>query len=345
MENHGICLAERLLDGTGISLLDAARLIKNAIDFNSTSRENLKYCRDVIECGRSHLGAVEKYVTLFDAFWRYAEAKKHLRKDSFRDIKYLGKRILKKALCKKFVCEFTPGQCFKILNDAFQTPSQFNKGRRMLHGLFSYAVKMKWCAKNPVSEIAPKKILEREIAPLPLFEIQKLLKAALSPAHLDCAPALGIMLWAGVRPRETTRLAWGDVDLEEGTITVKARNSKTGGICHIDICPALKSWLKSLRKNPESSICPKNWGKKWKALRRDANLESPWVQDVLRHTFASYYMKRYKNLPRLQSQMGHADLSLLRTRYVNMYGIKKGEAKIFFDSPDLLRGNAKGAGV
>lgn len=114
MENHGICLVERLLDGTGISLLDAARLIKNAIDFNSTSRENLKYCRDVIECGRSHLGAVEKYVTLFDAFWRYAEAKKHLRKDSFRDIKYLGKRILKKALCKKFVCEFTRGNVSKF---------------------------------------------------------------------------------------------------------------------------------------------------------------------------------------------------------------------------------------
>ena len=119
------------------------------------------------------------------------------------------------------------------------------------------------------------------------------------------------------------------MDLEEGTITVKARNSKTGGIRHIDICPALKSWLKGLRKNPESSICPKNWGKKWKALRRDANLESPWVQDVLRHTFASYYMKRYKNLPRLQSQMGHADLSLLRTRYVNMYGIKKARRKYF----------------
>ncbi len=56
-------------------------------------------------------------------------------------------------------------------------------------------------------------------------------------------------------------------------------------------------------------------------------------------------MKRYKNLPRLQSQMGHAYLSLLRTRYVNMYGIKKGEAKIFFVPPDLLHGNAKGAGV
>lgn len=80
-------------------------------------------------------------------------------------------------------------------------------------------------------------------------------------------------------------------------------------------------------------------------MRRDANLERPWVQDVLRHTFASYHMKRYKNLPRLQSQMGHAYLSLLRTRYVNMYGIKKGEAKIFFVPPDLLHGNAKGAGV
>lgn len=344
MENNGIFLAERLLDGTGVSLLDAARLIKNALDFNVASRENLKYCRDVIECGRSHLGAVEKCVTLIDAFGHYVEAKKHLRKDSLRDIKYLGKRILKKAPYEKFVCEFTAGQCLKILSNAFHTPSQFNKGRCMLHGLFSYAIKMKWCAKNPVSEIAPKKILEREIEPLALSEIQKLLETALLPAHVDCAPALGIMLWAGVRPKEATRLTWADVDLEEGTITVKARNSKTGGIRHIDICPALKYWLKGLRKKPESSICPKNWVKKWKALRSAANLERPWVQDVLRHTFASYYMKRYKNLPRLQSQMGHADLTLLRTRYVNMNGIKKCGAKIFFAPPDILHCKVKDAG-
>ena len=110
------------------------------------------------------------------------------------------------------------------------------------------------------------------------------------------------------------------------------------------LCPALKYWLKGLRKKPESSICPKNWVKKWKALRSDANLGRPWVQDVLRHTFASYYMKRYKNLPRLQSQMGHADLTLLRTRYVNMNGIKKCGAKIFFAPPDILHCKVKDAG-
>lgn len=113
MENHGICLAERLLDGTGISLLDAARLIKNAIDFNSTSRENLKYCRDVIECGRSHLGAVEKYVTLFDAFWRYAEAKKTPAEGFFPRYKISRETHPQKGSVQKVCLRIYPGAMFQ----------------------------------------------------------------------------------------------------------------------------------------------------------------------------------------------------------------------------------------
>ena len=54
-------------------------------------------------------------------------------------------------------------------------------------------------------------------------------------------------------------------------------------------------------------------------------------QDVLRHTYASYFAKRFKDLPRLQLNMGHHDLSLLRSRYINMRGISNLEATSFFN--------------
>ena len=56
-----------------------------------------------------------------------------------------------------------------------------------------------------------------------------------------------------------------------------------------------------------------------------------WVQDVLRHTYASFHAKNYADLPRLQLNMGHRDQSLLRSRYINMHGISRAEAKSFFN--------------
>ncbi len=56
-----------------------------------------------------------------------------------------------------------------------------------------------------------------------------------------------------------------------------------------------------------------------------------WVQDVLRHTYASYFAKRYSDFPRLQLNMGHRDISLLRSRYVNMQNISKSDAADFFN--------------
>lgn len=56
-----------------------------------------------------------------------------------------------------------------------------------------------------------------------------------------------------------------------------------------------------------------------------------WVQDVLRHTYASYHAKRYGNLARLQLCMGHGSLLLLRSRYVNMRGISLASAAGFFN--------------
>lgn len=104
---------------------------------------------------------------------------------------------------------------------------------------------------------------------------------------------------------------------------------KTVGVRQVEICPALKKILLQNKTKTEDSICPPNWDKSWRTIRDESGFKGVWVQDVLRHTYASLYTKRFSDLPKLQLNVGHRDLSLLRSRYVNMYGISKRDAKTF----------------
>ena len=204
--------------------------------------------------------------------------------------------------------------------------SQFNKGRSFLHAIFEFAIRREWVDKNPIKLIERKKIVEKEIKPLSLEETKILLKNA---KKKNCTEVVGLMMLAGIRPKEAKRLEWRDIDLDDNSIKIRSICSKTGGIRHVEICPKLKNILLD-REMRFGCLSPRNWTKKWKQIRDNSGFKGHWVQDVLRHTYASYFTKRYSDLPRLQLNMGHRDLSLLRSRYVNMQNITKADAKEFF---------------
>ncbi len=75
---------------------------------------------------------------------------------------------------------------------------------------------------------------------------------------------------------------------------------------------------------------PPELAARWKLIRDASGFRGVWVQDVLRHTYASYHAKLFRDLPRLQVNMGHRDISLLSSRYVNMSEIAKADAEKFF---------------
>jgi integrase len=200
----------------------------------------------------------------------------------------------------------------------------------MLHGVFNFAIRKEFCDKNQISQIPKKRIVEKEIVPLSLPKIRKLYKSAESNFSGECVVPFALMLWAGIRPKEVRRLRWKDIDLTENIITITSQNSKTGGTRHITILPVLKKILLQHQKANETPITPPNWDNKWRYVRKHADLQAKWQQDVLRHTFASYHAKHFKNLSQLQLEMGHHNLSLLRSRYINMQGISKKSAKEFF---------------
>lgn len=321
-----------LLAGKGVSILDAARIICNILDARprGAAITPLQFCAKVVESGKRKV--VQSEMRLDEAFKVYLETKRHLRKDSFRDIRYLGSRLINSnsELAGRNVSELSALDCETWLSETFRSASQFNKARVMLHGLFEFALKRQWCERNVIKLIERKKVAEREIAPLKLLETKRIISSAKNSRKRGCLAACALLVYAGIRPSEVRRLRWRDIDLSECAISVRSQCSKTGGVRQVEICPALKKILEKLALDGDSPVCPPDWERRWRKIRKDAGFEGHWVQDVLRHTYASFFAKYYADLQRLQLNMGHRDSSLLRSRYVNMRGLNKADAKAFF---------------
>ena len=322
-----------VLGGANVSVLDCARFIRNILDAKPTESNftDAQFVLKVIDAGLRNIRLKEMSVS--EGFAIYLESKQHLRPDSIRDIRCIGNRLLRTnpELGKRNFSELSVAECEEWINSAFSTPSQHNKARAMFHGLFEFAIRREWCDRNPIKRIERKKVIEKEIQPLKLHEVKRLIKTAQKESP-SCGVAAALLVYAGIRPREVVRLTWRDIDTEEQTITVRSLCSKTGGVRQVEISPALNRILSPNRVEPiERKVCPPNWRRRWRRIRDTSGFRGRWIQDILRHTYASFHAKRFSDLPRLQVNMGHRDQSLLRSRYVNMRGVSRPEARGFFN--------------
>ena len=326
-------LIKEVLNGANISALDTARFVRNILDAKpkNCNLTDAQFVLKVIEVGLRNIRTKE--MSFADGFAMYLKSKQHLRPDSIRDIRCIGNSLLRTnpELAKGNFSELSVSECEEWLSCAFSTPSQYNKGRAMLHGLFEFALRREWCDKNPIKRILRKKVIEKEILPLKLCEIKKIIANAKKENNGIYLPAVALLVFAGIRPREVRRLTWQDIDLQENTITVRSLCSKTGGVRQVEIMPQLKRILLSYNPQPQQKICPVNWERRWQKIRNNSGFGGCWVQDVLRHTYASFFAKRFKDLPRLQLNMGHSNQMLLCHRYINMRNISRLEAEQFFN--------------
>ena len=231
------------------------------------------------------------------------------------------------------VCSLRADRCRAIIEQAFATPAMRLKARRILHNFFENARFNNWCDSNPVAGLQFSTAAERPIAALTIAQVERLLRTLHRPEHAACTAAVALMLWAGVRPYEVARLHWADVDLTERVLYINPAHSKTGGARQVPLRAPLPLILRAAGKGQpqECGVVPRNWTRRWKALRRAAGFER-WVPDTLRHTFASYHFKRFGNSSQLQWEMGHTGQELLRTRYLNMRGITAGRTRRFWST-------------
>ncbi len=326
-----------LMKDSPISSIQAIRIVLEGMEGLGEQlrpKEALTTLRRCMQLGVQALASEQASLDFGEAVARCLEARRDRSPRTIQDFRQCMNALMRvePALATTAMGSLTPERCSQLLNGAFSTAPRRRKAHACLSSLFYHGMRMGWCHGNPMKQLELPRVREKPIAPLLMEEVERLLATALMPRHACCAPALGLMLYAGVRPHEVARLAWDDVDLDEGEISVPARHAKTGGGRHIPICPALLSLLRRAPRPGQAAICPPNWQNRWKALRREAGF-SHWQPDVLRHTFASYFAKAYHDLPTLQLYMGHRDVKLLLTRYVNLKGLRHHDALRFWGSP------------
>ncbi len=338
--------SKHLLEGLPLGGSDAARLVLETVEempelhlsAAQGKAELMQALRRVLREGIAAVRAQEKTVSFAQAAEESLARREAAgrRATTLRDLRHFIRRLLRvPGLAERPLRTLSVNECRRALESAFAgSAHSFRKGRAILHSIFAYGMRQGWCAANPVSAVELPPIEEKEIVPLTVAECSRLVEVAKTPRFRDCLPALGLMLFAGVRPGEVARLRWADVHSKEGVLTISARHSKTGGARRVELCPALKRLLRTLRPGKSGLLCPPCWGKRWQRLRQLAGLatqQRPWVPDVLRHTFASYHALTHRNLPALQLQLGHRDARLLLTRYLNLSMLQHADSRHFWN--------------
>lgn len=333
-----------ILKKSGIGLIDAARLVAEFSECAKTKR--LRRLRRIFSLGCETFLRERRSVTFGEAFACFLRSKSHLRERTRQDYRriYLRVRHFFPSISSRKLNVFDEKESRALVDAVFRTPRQRSNAKAVLHAFFAYCVRHGWCRENPLRAMDAPAVREREIVPLCVDEAEMLLRVAGAQNAGECVPAVALMMFAGIRPREVERLEWTDIDWEEKVVSIAPRHSKTGGCRHVSILPRLEKILRERRGgnggggNSENAsraaICPPNWARKWARIRIAAGWifpEKPWRQDVLRHTFASYHLKFFKNLPLLQCEMGHSSLKLLQTRYLSMRGITRSAAERFWN--------------
>lgn len=308
--------ANEILAHTPLNAIDAARIVMECVEIMGESvaemspRDVMMRMRRIMRAGHETLQAREATVSLEVAAWQSVESRTDRRPTTRRDLRHFVRRMLRVPGAKeKPLRSMNTRDCRYILQSAFgASPSSYAKGRAILHSIFAYGIRQEWCDSNPVDRIASPKIREKNIGPLSMAAVEKLKRVTMQPKFRDMRFSVALMLYAGLRPTEVLRLKPGDINWEERQVIVRSHCSKTGGGRAVSL-RALKGIA------PQDMSIPRNWQRRWQALRRAAGFKE-WIPDICRHTFASYHATYFRNLSDLQVEMGHRDITLLRCRYV-----------------------------
>lgn len=331
--------AHYMLQNTPLSITDAVRLIIELMEgvhepIGADNESAMKRCRQVIHMGLKAYELSGQTVSFGEAVEALLAYKNAVRERTLKEIRQICNRLMSSMPEWRYrrMREIDTDYCQRSIVRTFGTVSMQRKARRILHSVFSYAQLNGWNTGNPLDLVVLPPYVEKPIRALSLKEISVLLETVSRPEFADCVAAVGLMLWAGIRPGEVMRLHYRDLNFEDRVITVPPNHSKTGGSRQVVMYPVLHNWL--IRHlpviMPDASITPNCWYSRWGKLRKKAGFQE-WRPDILRHTFASYHLKHFKDINVLVLDMGHATPQLLRTRYLAMDNLTAEAAKAFWE--------------
>lgn len=253
--------------------------------------------------------------------WHQVKAKgglKKLRPKTVADIKETSERLTKSwgGLRPE---ELTPSAALAYLEGLEVSHQRKFNIRNLNSQFFNWCIKREITAHNPFSKVEVEMPEREEPLALSPDDAEKLMRTCQSK-FAELVPYHAVCLFAGMRPYEVLRLKWEDINIEEAAIFVRKSSSKVKESRLVQMEDNLVAWLKASKGTGE--VVGANHRDRCEQLRialgyklQGENPEGPeWVDDVMRHSYASYWLAKHKNREHLAEQMG-TSLKMIKARY------------------------------
>jgi len=262
----------------------------------------------------------------------------HLRPAALNDYRRTLNR-LKAAFPSRTVHSIATGDIQRFLSGRDVGKKRLNNLRGDLHAFFSWcqAAPREWTRENPVRAI-PKFRINRGVPAIinadTAAKLMAYVEAYAGPGEQPAGclvPYFALALFAGMRPSVTDGEIWKlarqpdpstCIDQALGVIRIAPDLAKTKFVRQITIQPNLSAWLMRypLRKYP---LIPRNAHTMISEVRKKFALSD----DVLRHTFISMHVAKFKSLGAAALEAGNSE-TMVRRHYLNL--VSEAEANKFW---------------
>jgi len=259
---------------------------------------------------------------LSEAVMEYVASKQHEHEQDLLSVPHLAriKRDLKR-LEKHFpgvaVAELTGARLVGYFETGRAGLKTYNNRRGIVSTFLKFALQRDWIMENPLVKIPPRRIRRRRGGAVTFTAQQaKDLMSFVERHHPSAVPFFALCLFAGIRPclrgGEILRLPADHVKIDASMICIDAKVSKVREPRNVTIQPNLLAWLRAypLTKFP---IIPANL----QHIREKVALKFPLSHDVMRHTFISMFVAKFRSMGEAALQAGNSE-GIIRRHYLDL---------------------------
>jgi integrase len=237
-------------------------------------------------------------------------------------------KVLQKHFPKATVADLTASRLTAYFQCGNVSLKTYNNRRGVVSTLLKFAFQQDWIAVNPIAKVAYHRIAHQRgsAATLTAERAQELMTRVENYRDGALVPFFALCLFAGIRPclrtGEILKLQPEHVLLETGVIHIEPEVSKVKMKRNVTIQPNLAAWLRAYPLADFPIIIPALQKHRYKIAK-----EFGLSHDVMRHTFISMFVAKFRSLGEAALQAGNSE-SIIRKHYLDLKS--KEEAERFF---------------
>lgn len=273
----------------------------------------------------------EVKITLPEALEKFIAAKAAIkaRPETINNLRWRVGAFVKSQAPERLLSEVLPVHIKEFVDRDGLKPRGLRtkkNDRLALSSFFSWASRHEpcYCAKNPMPKTERIKIDQSDPEIMPLETVRRLLDIAAGYKDGKTLPYFVLGLFCGLRPDETDRIAWRNINLETKVITIGADMAKTRSKRRVDMPNNAIEWLRphALAKT-QIGIGRYDFD----AVRKLAGVKR-WGVDVLRHTAISHHLDFYEHEGKTALWAGNS-ADIVQKHYKGL--VDQGDSKNFWN--------------